>query len=123
MEKLFTLFPNLARMQERRGGEMSGGEQQMLAIARTLMGNPRAVLLDEPFEGLAPVIVDAVAASIRELKREGLSVLLCEQNLRYARRVADRACIMEKGCLCYSGAMAALDADPALRERYLSVQG
>ena len=121
VQRLFELFPNLGRMQRRLGGLMSGGEQQMLAIARTLMGNPRAVLLDEPFEGLAPVIVDAVAASIHELKREGLSVLLCEQNLRYARRVADRACIMEKGRLCYSGTMAALDADPALRERYLSV--
>ena len=120
-EKLFELFPNLGRMRGRPGGSMSGGEQQMLAIARTLMGNPRALLLDEPFEGLAPVIVDTVAASIRELKREGLSVLLCEQNLRYARRVADRACIIEKGRLCHAGSMAALDADPGLRARYLSV--
>src|SRR5687767_12741029 len=119
--KLFELFPNLGRMRERRGGRMSGGEQQMLAIARTLMGNPRAVLLDEPFEGLAPVIVEGVAASIRELKREGLSVLLCEQNLRYARLVADRACIIEQGRLRYAGSLAALDGDPALRERYLSV--
>ena len=119
--RLFELFPNLGRMQERRGGHMSGGEQQMLAIARTLMGNPRAVLLDEPFEGLAPVIVEGVAASIRELKREGLSVLLCEQNLRYARLVADRACIIEQGRLRYAGSLAELDGDPALRERYLSV--
>jgi branched-chain amino acid transport system ATP-binding protein len=119
--KLFELFPNLGRMQERRGGRMSGGEQQMLAIARTLMGNPRAVLLDEPFEGLAPLIVEGVVGSIRELKREGLSVLLCEQNLRYARRVADRACIIEQGRLRYSGSLAELDGDPALRERYLSV--
>ncbi len=120
-ERLFELFPNLARMRERRGGGMSGGEQQMLAIARTLMGNPSAILLDEPFEGLAPVIVENVAATIRELKREGLSVLLCEQNLRYARLVADRACIIEKGRICHAGAMAALDADPALLQRYLSV--
>ena len=119
-EKLFELFPNLGRMRERRGGQMSGGEQQMLAIARTLMGNPRAVLLDEPFEGLAPVIVDGVARSIRELKREGLSVLLCEQNPHYARQVADRACIIETGRLRYAGTMAALDADPGLRARYLS---
>ena len=115
-EKLFALFPNLGRMQDRRGGSMSGGEQQMLAIARTLMGNPKAVLLDEPFEGLAPVIVEGVAASIRELKREGLSVLLCEQNLRFARLVADRACVIEKGRLCYAGSLAGLN-DPALRER------
>jgi len=120
-EKLFELFPNLGRMRERPSGSMSGGEQQMLAIARTLMGNPRAVLLDEPFEGLAPVIVDSVVASICELKREGLSVLLCEQNLRHARRVADRACIMEKGRVCHTGTMAALAADAALRERYLSI--
>ena len=120
-EKLFELFPNLGRMRERRGGSMSGGEQKMLAIARSLMGNPRALLLDEPFEGLAPLIVAGVARTIRELKREGLSVLLCEQNLRYARLVAERACIIEKGRLCYAGAVAALDADPALRARYLSV--
>ena len=120
-ERLFQLFPNLGGMQERRGGRMSGGEQQMLAIARTLMGNPSAILLDEPFEGLAPLIVQNVAATIRELKREGLSVLLCEQNLRYARLVADRACIIEKGRLCHAGTMAELDADPALLQRYLSV--
>jgi branched-chain amino acid transport system ATP-binding protein len=120
-EKLFELFPNLGRMRERLGGSMSGGEQQMLTIARSLMGNPRALLLDEPFEGLAPVIVEGIAKTIRELKREGLSVLLCEQNLRFARLVAERACIIEKGRLCFAGTMAELDADPALRERYLSV--
>ena len=120
-EKLCELFPNLGRMRDRRGGSMSGGEQQMLTIARTLMGNPSALLLDEPFEGLAPLIVDGIAKTIRELKREGLSVLLCEQNLRFARLVADRACIIEKGRLCYNGPMAGLDADAALRERYLSV--
>jgi len=119
-EKLFELFPNLGRMRERRGERMSGGEQQMLAIARTLMGNPSAVLLDEPFEGLAPLIVENVAATIRELKREGLSVLLCEQNLRYARLVADRAYLIEKGRACHAGTMSALDADPALLQRYLS---
>ena len=120
-EKLFELFPNLGRMRERLGGSMSGGEQQMLAIARTLMGNPSAILLDEPFEGLAPLIVENVAATIRELKREGLSVLLCEQNLRYARLVADRVCIMEKGRLCFAGPMADFDADASLRERFLAV--
>ena len=95
--RLFEMFPNLARMRGRRGGEMSGGEQQMLAIARTLMGNPAVILLDEPFEGRAPRIVENVAAAIRELKRAGLSVLLCEQNPRLARSVADRACMIEKG--------------------------
>ena len=120
-EKLFALFPNLGRMPARRGGGMSGGEQQMLAIARTLMGNPSVILLDEPFEGLAPLVVERIAATIRELKREGLSVLLCEQNLRYARLVADRVCLIEKGRARYAGSLASLDADPALRERYLSV--
>ena len=120
-EKLYALFPNLGRMPERRGGGMSGGEQQMLAIARTLMGNPSVILLDEPFEGLAPLVVEQVAATIRELKREGLSVLLCEQNLRYARLVADRVCLIEKGRARYAGSLASLDADPALRERYLAV--
>jgi branched-chain amino acid transport system ATP-binding protein len=120
-EKLFTLFPNLGRMPARRGGGMSGGEQQMLAIARTLMGNPSVILLDEPFEGLAPLVVERIAATIRELKREGLSVLLCEQNLRYARLVADRVCLIEKGRARYAGSLASLDADPSLRERYLSV--
>ena len=120
-EKLFELFPNLGRMRARHGGSMSGGEQQMLSIARSLMGNPRAILLDEPFEGLAPVIVDGVAQAMRALKREGLSVLLCEQNLRFARLIADRVCILDKGRLCYDGSLAALDADPALRQRHLSV--
>ncbi|HEX2650927.1 MAG TPA: ABC transporter ATP-binding protein [Burkholderiales bacterium] len=96
-DKLFELFPNLGRMRERRGAEMSGGEQQMLAIARTLMGNPRAILLDEPFEGLAPRIVEAMAAAVRALKSEGLAVLLCEQNPRYAALVADRALTLQKG--------------------------
>jgi branched-chain amino acid transport system ATP-binding protein len=120
-EKLFALFPNLGRMRERRGARMSGGEQQMLTIARTLMGNPRAVLLDEPSEGLAPVIVEGIAGTIRELKREGLCVLLCEQNLHFAHAVADRAYIVEKGHIRYAGTMAELEANPAVREQYLSV--
>jgi len=118
--RLFELFPNLGRMRHRHGGRMSGGEQQMLAIARTLMGNPRLVLLDEPFEGLAPLIVSGIAAAIRELKREGMSVLLCEQNLRYARLAADRVCIIEQGRVRHAGTMADFDADASLRERYLS---
>ncbi|HEY2876004.1 MAG TPA: ABC transporter ATP-binding protein [Reyranella sp.] len=120
-DKLFALFPNLGRMRERPGGRMSGGEQQMLTIARTLMGNPRCVMLDEPSEGLAPIIVQEMAHSIRALKREGLSVLLCEQNLRFCEAIADRAYIIEKGQIRFGGTMAELAANSSLREQYLSV--
>ncbi|MCA0304935.1 MAG: ABC transporter ATP-binding protein [Proteobacteria bacterium] len=120
-ERLFTLFPNLGRMRERPGGRMSGGEQQMLTIARTLMGNPRCVLLDEPSEGLAPIIVEQMAHSIRALKEEGLCVVLSEQNLHFCQTVADRAYIIEKGQIRFGGTMEALAADAGLREQYLSV--
>jgi len=103
--KLFELFPNLGRMQDRLGARMSGGEQQMLSIARTLMGNPRAILLDEPSEGLAPVIVEQMARTIHELKTQGLTVLLCEQNLHFARQVADRAYVLEKGRVRFAGTL------------------
>ena len=120
-ERLFELFPNLGRMRDRPGGRMSGGEQQMLTIARTLMGNPKAVLLDEPSEGLAPVIVEGIANTILELKREGLCIVLCEQNLHFAQLVADRATIIEKGQIRYTGTMTELNANAAAREQYLSV--
>jgi branched-chain amino acid transport system ATP-binding protein len=120
-DRLFAIFPNLARMRERPGGRMSGGEQQMLTIARTLMGNPKCVLLDEPSEGLAPIIVEQMAQSIRMLKGEGLSVLLCEQNLRFCEAIADRAYIIEKGQIRFGGTMAELAANASLREQYLSV--
>jgi branched-chain amino acid transport system ATP-binding protein len=117
-EKLFRLFPNLAGMQDRPAGHISGGEQQMLAIARTLMGNPACILLDEPSEGLAPVIVDGVARAIGELKGEGLSILLSEQNLRFAQRIADRACVLEQGRVRFSGTLAAFAQDEAARASY-----
>lgn len=120
-ERLYELFPNLGRMRDRRGGEMSGGEQQMLTIARTLMGNPAAVLLDEPSEGLAPVIVDEMARVIRELKREGLTLLISEQNLRFAASITDRAYILEQGHIRHEAPMAALMADEALRTKYLAI--
>ncbi len=120
-EKLFAIFPNLAEMRNRPGGRMSGGEQQMLTIARTLMGNPRAILLDEPSEGLAPVIVEQMARTIQALKAQGLTIVLSEQNLHFATMVADRAYIVEKGRIRYSGTMAALAADEAIRLQYLSV--
>jgi branched-chain amino acid transport system ATP-binding protein len=102
-QKLFELFPNLGRMRDRPGARMSGGEQQMLAVARTLMGNPSAILLDEPFEGLAPLIVEAMLRTIGELKREGLAVLLCEQGAAAAGKLADRACIIAQGRVRRSG--------------------
>ncbi len=120
-ERLFALFPNLADMRDRPGGRMSGGEQQMLTIARTLMGNPRCLLLDEPSEGLAPIIVEQMAHSIRALKGEGLCVLLSEQNLHFSHAVADRAYIIEKGQIRFGGSMAELTADSSFREQYLSV--
>ncbi|MFC0388967.1 ABC transporter ATP-binding protein [Muricoccus vinaceus] len=120
-ERLFELFPNLGRMRDRPGGRMSGGEQQMLTIARTLMGNPRLVLLDEPSEGLAPVIVEQMAAAILALKGEGLTILLAEQNLHFAGGVADSATVVEKGRVVWSGTMAALRADEAARTQFLAV--
>jgi branched-chain amino acid transport system ATP-binding protein len=101
-------------MQDRLGGRMSGGEQQMLALARTLMGNPRAILLDEPAEGLAPLVAGQVATAILELKARGLCVLLSEQNVRFARRVADRACLLEQGRIVASGPLEAVQARYAL---------
>lgn len=120
-ERLFALFPNLGRMRTRAGGRMSGGEQQMLTIARTLMGNPRLLLLDEPSEGLAPVIVEEMAGAILALKQEGVTVLLAEQNLHFAARVADRAAVIENGRIVWTGTMAALQADEAARAAYLAV--
>ena len=120
-ERLFAIFPNLAEMRGRRASQMSGGEQQMLTIARTLMGNPEAVLLDEPSEGLAPVIVEQMAVAVLRMKAEGIAVLLSEQNLHFAAAVADRTYIIEKGAIRHEGRMADIAADAALRESYLTV--
>ena len=102
-QRLYKLFPNLAEMTDRPGGRMSGGEQQMLTVARTLMGNPLLVLLDEPSEGVAPVIVEQMANTIVELKKEGLSILLSEQNVHFAQLVSDRVYLLEKGQIRWSG--------------------
>jgi branched-chain amino acid transport system ATP-binding protein len=121
VERLFALFPNLREMPHRLGDRMSGGEQQMLTVARTLMGNPRLVLLDEPSEGVAPLIVEQMAAMIVELKKQGLSVLLSEQNEPFAAAVSDRVYVLEKGQVRFAGTMAALHADPEVRRQYLAV--
>ncbi|MGG5886501.1 ABC transporter ATP-binding protein [Falsiroseomonas sp. HC035] len=121
VERLYEIFPNLAEMRGRRAAAMSGGEQQMLTIARTLMGNPDAVLLDEPSEGLAPVIVELMAEAVLRMKEEGLAVLLSEQSLDFAAAVSDRAYVIEKGSIRFAGSMAALEADEAIRTTYLTV--
>jgi branched-chain amino acid transport system ATP-binding protein len=120
-DKLFAIFPNLGRMPDRRGAHMSGGEQQMLTVARTLMGNPLLLLLDEPSEGVAPVIVEQMANTIVELKKEGLSVLLSEQNIHFAELVSDRAYVLEKGQLRWQGRMTDLARDTAAQRNLLSV--
>lgn len=120
-QRLFTLFPNLGEMPGRAGGRMSGGEQQMLTVARTLMGNPYLVLLDEPSEGVAPVIVEQMAHMILELKSQGVSILLSEQNMHFAELVSDRAYVLEKGQIRYEGSMADLAANDEVRRAYLSV--
>ena len=120
-ERLFKLFPNLGEMPNRPGGRMSGGEQQMLTVARTLMGNPYLVLLDEPSEGVAPVIVEQMANMIVELKAQGVSILLSEQNMHFAELVSDRAYVLEKGQIRFKGTMAELAAAEDVRRAYLSV--
>ncbi|MBA4791926.1 MAG: ABC transporter ATP-binding protein [Pseudomonadota bacterium] len=120
-ERIYALFPNLGEMRRRPGGQMSGGEQQMLTIGRTLMGNPSLVLLDEPSEGLAPKIVEQMADAILTMKREGLSVVISEQNLHFAKLISDRAYIIEKGRMRFSGTMAELEANPEVRDAYLAV--
>lgn len=120
-ERLFDLFPNLGRMPGRPGGQMSGGEQQMLTVARTLMGNPLLLLLDEPSEGVAPLIVREMARTVLEMKQAGLSVLVSEQNLGFATEVADRVYVLEKGEIRYTGAMAELASDTKAQARYLGV--
>jgi branched-chain amino acid transport system ATP-binding protein len=119
LDAVFELFPNLAELRHRRGGQMSGGEQQMLTVARTLMGNPTLVLLDEPSEGIAPVIVERIAETIMQLKRSGLSILLSEQNVGFAEAVSDRAYMLEKGQIRWTGTMEELAANPEIQRSYL----
>ncbi|MCY3984275.1 MAG: ABC transporter ATP-binding protein [Roseovarius sp.] len=119
-DMLFDLFPNLAERRNNRGKALSGGEQQMLTIARTLMGNPLFVLLDEPSEGVAPVIVKQMAKVISQLKSEGLTILLSEQNLHFAQVVADRAVIIEGGAEKFAGTFDELIAQPDIRDTYLA---
>jgi branched-chain amino acid transport system ATP-binding protein len=120
-ERLYALFPSLGAMPDRPGGRMSGGEQQMLTVARTLMGNPYLVLLDEPSEGVAPIIVEEMVGMITALKAAGVAILLSEQNLHFARLVSDRAVVLEKGEVRFEGTMEALMTDETLLRTHLSV--
>ena len=121
LEALFKVFPNLAEMQSRSAARMSGGEQQMLTVARTLMGNPLLVLLDEPSEGVSPVIVERMARMIMDLKQHGIAILLSEQNLHFAQAVSDRVYVIEKGHIRFSGAMQELANNETIRRSYLTV--
>jgi branched-chain amino acid transport system ATP-binding protein len=121
LERVFDLFPKLRELTGRHGGHLSGGEQQMLTIARTLMGNPELLLLDEPSEGLAPIVVDHLRDQIARLKREGLTILLAEQNTEFSLALADRVYVLEKGSIRFSGPAARLRDDAALRQELLAL--
>lgn len=121
VERVFDLFPALRELTGRQGGFLSGGEQQMLTIARTLMGNPELLLLDEPSEGLAPLVVDHLRAQIDRLKREGLTILLAEQNVEFSLALADRVYVLEKGSIRFTGPSAALRTNEALRHELLAI--
>jgi len=121
LKTVLECFPTLARMLERMGGSLSGGEQQMLTIGRALMGNPEVLILDEPTEGLSPVIVGELKELVLRLKREGTTILLSEQNIRFALAVSDRVAVMDKGRSVYTGTVDAFRADEAIQSRYLAV--
>lgn len=121
LERVYELFPKLAELRDRQGGYLSGGEQQMLTIARTLMGNPELLLLDEPSEGLAPLVVDHLREQIGRLKREGLTILLAEQNVEFCLDLADRVYVLEKGHIRYEGTARDFRADESIRHQYLAL--
>ena len=120
-EQVFALFPDLAEIRDRRGGVLSGGQQQMLTIARTLMGNPELLLLDEPSEGLAPLVVETLLEKTRDLKAQGLTILLAEQGVDFSLALADRDYVLEKGSVRHLGPAAELRDDAALRDRLLTL--
>jgi branched-chain amino acid transport system ATP-binding protein len=121
LEEIYTIFPRLKERRKNGGGQLSGGEQQMLAIARALMTHPRVLMLDEPVEGLAPVIVDEIVAQIKQIKSTGMSIILVEQNLEVCTQLADRHYIVEQGRIVYSGSNAEFLADEGVKDRYLGV--
>jgi len=121
VERVFSLFPKLRELVDRQGGFLSGGEQQMLTIARTLMGNPELLLLDEPSEGLAPLVVDHLKEQIARLKQDGLTILLAEQNVRFSLDLADRVYILEKGLIRFEGTAREVRDNDAIRHQYLAL--
>jgi len=121
LERVFGLFPKLRELVDRQGGFLSGGEQQMLTIARTLMGNPELLLLDEPSEGLAPLVVDHLKDQIARLKQDGLTILLAEQNVDFCLDLADRVYVLEKGHIRYEGTAASFREDESIRAQYLAL--
>ena len=121
VEAVFALFPKLKELANRQGGFLSGGEQQMLTIGRTLMGNPELLLLDEPSEGLAPLVVESMLEQIGRLKREGLTILLAEQGVDFSLALADRVYVLEKGAVRFSGPAAQLRDNPRLRDELLAL--
>jgi branched-chain amino acid transport system ATP-binding protein len=121
VERVYDLFPKLRELRDRQGGFLSGGEQQMLTIARTLMGNPELLLLDEPSEGLAPLVVEHLREQIARLKREGLTILLAEQNVEFSLDLADRVYVLEKGHVRYEGSAVEFRADDRIRQQYLAL--
>ena len=121
VERVYELFPKLRELAGRQGGHLSGGEQQMLTIARTLMGNPELLLLDEPSEGLAPLVVDALRERIGELKRDGLTILLAEQSVEFCLQLADRVYVLQKGHVRYHGTADEFRANTAVRQQYLEL--
>ena len=120
-DRVFGLFPELREIADRKGGYLSGGQQQMLTIARTLMTNPDLLLLDEPSEGLAPLVVERLKEQIARLKSEGMTILLAEQNVQFSMALAERVYVLEKGHIRYEGSTAEFRADPAVQHRYLAV--
>ena len=121
IERVFDLFPALRELRDRSGGFLSGGEQQMLTIARTLMGNPELLLLDEPSEGLAPLVVDHLQEQIARLKSDGLTILLAEQNVDFSLNLADRVYVLEKGRIRYEGSAREFRENDSIRQQYLAL--
>jgi branched-chain amino acid transport system ATP-binding protein len=121
VERVYALFPVLTKLNDRKGGYLSGGEQQMLTIGRTLMGNPDLLLLDEPSEGLAPLVVRDLGTQIQRLKDEGITILLCEQNAKFATALSDRAYVLEKGQVRFTGTIKELQDNEEVRRQYLAL--